>query len=209
MLEVSESGYYRYLKNKGKPEKDTLLSDEMQKILKEHPCNDNYGAPRMKQALEQRGFTAGLRRITRIMREHGWLHTPRRRPKGLTKADPAAMAAENLIKQDFSAEEPFRKLLTDITQIQCADGKLYISPILDCFNGEVLSLCMRDNMKKELCIDTVQRGFPRDFGGAAHPAEPQRCGSLLRQRPHGELLCNVEERTAVQASDLPDANGGS
>ena len=155
MLEVSESGYYRYLKNKGKPEKDTLLSDEMQKILKEHPCNDNYGAPRMKQALEQRGFTAGLRRITRIMREHGWLHTPRRRPKGLTKADPAAMAAENLIKQDFSAEEPFRKLLTDITQIQCADGKLYISPILDCFNGEVLSLCMRDNMKKELCIDTV------------------------------------------------------
>lgn len=128
----------------------------MQKILKEHPCNDNYGAPRMKQALEQRGFTAGLRRITRIMREHGWLHTPRRRPKGLTKADPAAMAAENLIKQDFSAEEPFRKLLTDITQIQCADGKLYISPILDCFNGEVLSLCMRDNMKKELCIDTVQ-----------------------------------------------------
>ena len=155
MLEVSESGYYRYLRNKGKPEKDTLLSDEMQKILKEHPCNDNYGAPRMKQALEQRGFTAGLRRITRIMREHGWLHTPRRRPKGLTKADPAAMAAENLIKQDFSAEEPFRKLLTDITQIQCADGKLYISPILDCFNGEVLSLCMRDNMKKELCIDTV------------------------------------------------------
>lgn len=156
MLEVSESGYYRYLKNKGKPEKDTLLSDEMKKILEEHPCNDNYGAPRMKQALEQRGFTAGLRRITRIMREHGWLHTPRRRPKGLTKADPAAMAAENLIKQDFSAEEPFRKLLTDITQIQCADGKLYISPILDCFNGEVLSLCMRDNMKKELCIDTVQ-----------------------------------------------------
>lgn len=230
MLEVSESGYYRYLKNKGKPEKDTLLSDEMQKILKEHPCNDNYGAPRMKQALEQRGFTAGLRRITRIMREHGWLHTPRRRPKGLTKADPAAMAAENLIKQDFSAEEPFRKLLTDITQIQCADGKLYISPILDCFNGEVLSLCMRDNMKKELCIDTVHalKRYPvkdailhsdrgsqytsaafRDFGGAAHPAEPQRCGSLLRQRPHGELLCNVEERTAVQASDLPDANGGS
>ena len=132
MLEVSESGYYRYMKNKGKPEKDTLLSDEMQKILEEHPCNDNYGAPRMKQALEQRGFTV------------------------VTKADPAAMAAENLIKQDFSAEEPFRKLLTDITQIQCADGKLYISPILDCFNGEVLSLCMRDNMKKELCIDTVQ-----------------------------------------------------
>ena len=162
MLSVSESGYYRYLKNKDKPSKDALLSGEMEEILKEHPCNDNYGAPRMKQALEQRGITVGLRRITRIMREHGWLHTPRRRPKGLTKVDPEAMVAENLIKQDFSAEEPYQKLLTDITQIQCSNGKLYISPILDCFNGEVLSLCMRNNMKKELCIDTVQalRRYP-------------------------------------------------
>ena len=162
MLGVSESGYYRHLKNKDKPRKDTLLSEEMKAILKEHPCNDNYGAPRMKQALEQRGFTVGLRRVTRIMREHGWLHRPRRRPQGLTKTDPEAMKAENLIKQDFRADEPYRKLLTDITQIQCADGKLYISPILDCFNGEVLALCMRDNMKKELCIDTVQtlRRYP-------------------------------------------------
>ncbi len=162
VLGVSESGYYRYLKNKDKPGKDALLSETMRAILEEHPYNDNYGAPRMKQALEQRGFTAGLRRITRIMREQGWLHTSRRRPKGLTKADPEAMASENLIKQDFSAEEPYRKLLTDITQIQCSNGKLYISPILDCFNGEVLSLCMRNNMKKELCIDTVQalRRYP-------------------------------------------------
>ena len=162
MLEVSESGYYRYLKNKDKPRKDALLSAKMKEILDEHPCNDNYGAPRMKQALEQRGVTAGLRRVTRLMRLNGWLHTPRRRPKGLTKVDPEAMQAENLIKQDFSAEEPCRKLLTDITQVQCADGKLYVSPILDCFNGEVLDLCMRDNMKKELCIDTVQalRRYP-------------------------------------------------
>ena len=162
VLSVSESGYYRYLKNKDKPGKDALLSAKMKVILDEHPCNDNYGAPRMKQALEQRGVTVGLRRVTRLMRLNGWLHTPRRRPKGLTRTEPEAMQAENLIKQDFSAEEPYEKLLTDITQVQCADGKLYISPILDCFNGEVLSLCMRDNMKKELCIDTVQalRRYP-------------------------------------------------
>ena len=61
---------------------------------------------------------------------------------------------ENLIKQDFSAERPLEKLLTDISQIQCRDGKLYISPILDCFNGEIISICMRNNMRKELCIDT-------------------------------------------------------
>ena len=143
VLGVSESGYYRYIGNKDKPGKDEILSVAMKEILDENPLNDNYGAPRMQMALNQRGIKAGKRRITRIMRENGWLHTPKRRPKGLTKADPKAMITENLIKQDFSANAPFDKLLTDITQIQCKDGKLYISPILDCYNGEILSLALR------------------------------------------------------------------
>ena len=160
-LDVSESGYYRYLGNKDKPSKDKVLSVAINELIEENPFNDNYGVPRVQMALEQRGIKAGKRRITRIMRENGWLHTKKRCPHGLTKADPQAMITENLIKQDFSAEEPYKKLLTDITQTQCKDGKLYISPILDCCNGEILSLEMRNNMKKELCIDTVAlRRYP-------------------------------------------------
>ena len=155
-VSVSESGYYRYLRGKNRPSRDALLSAMMREILDEHEQNGNYGAPRMQQALNQRGMKAGLRRVKRIMRERGWLHERRRRPKGLTKADPAAMMSENLLKQDFHADKPFTKLLTDITQVQCRDGKLYISPIMDCFSGEILSLEMRDNMKKELCVDTVR-----------------------------------------------------
>ena len=141
-LGVSESGYYRYLVNKDKPSKDEVLSVVINELMEENPFNDNYGVPRVQTALEQRGIKAGKRRITRIMRENGWLHTKKRRPHGLTKADPEAMITENLIKQDFSSEEPYTKLLTDITQTQCKDGKLYISPILVCCNGEILSLEM-------------------------------------------------------------------
>lgn len=65
----------------------------IQQILDEHPCNDNYGALRMQLALQLRGIEVGIRRITRIMRKHSWLHT-RRHPKGLTKADPEAMMSE-------------------------------------------------------------------------------------------------------------------
>lgn len=154
ILCVSVSGYYKYRRNLGKPSKDDVLSAAMQDILNESPYNDNYGAPRMQLALLQKNLKAGIRRITRIMREHGWLHKPRRKPKGLTHATTEIQEKENLIKQDFSASQPLQKLLTDISQIQCQDGKLYISPILDCYNGEILSLVMRDNMKKELCIDT-------------------------------------------------------
>ena len=156
ILEVSESGYYRYLKNLGKPDKDAVLSAAIQKIIDESEFNDNYGVPRMQLALALRGHKVGIRKLKRIMLKMGLIHERKRRPKGLTKATTEIQEKENLIKQDFSADKPYTKLLTDISQIQCIDGKLYISPILDCFNGEILSLIMRDNMKKELCIDTLK-----------------------------------------------------
>lgn len=155
VLEVSESGYYRFVNNLDKPSKDATLSAAMENILKSWPYNDNYGVNRMQLALNQIGLKAGIRRITRLMRENGWLHKRHRRPFGLTKATTEVQEQENLIKQDFSADRPLQKLLTDISQIPCKDGKLYISPILDCFNGEIISLCMRNNMRKELCIDTL------------------------------------------------------
>ena len=149
VLNVSETGYYRFVKNIGKLGKDAILSAAMQEVLDESPFNDNYGVNRMQIALANRGIHAGKRRITRIMREHGWLHKRRRKPKGLTKATTEIQEKENLIKQDFHSEKPYQKLLTDISQIPCYNGTLYISPIMDCFNGEILSLCMRNNMRKD------------------------------------------------------------
>ena len=161
MLNVSESGYYKYIKNLDKPDRDTVLSAAIMEIIDESSFNDNYGVPRMKTALLNKGLKAGTRRLTRLMRALGLIHERKRRPKGLTKATTEVQEQENLIKQDFTADRPFTKLLTDISQIQCADGKLYISPILDCFGGEILALQMRNNMKKELCIDTIEAAARR------------------------------------------------
>ena len=95
------------------------------------------------------------------MKENGWLHERKLRSKGLTRATTAIQEKENLIKQDFTSDQPYQKLLTDISQISCRDGKLYISPIMDCFNGEIISLVMRSNMRKELCIDTFNTAAKR------------------------------------------------
>ena len=156
VLDVSESGYYRWLRHRGQMSGRHLLSVEIKKILKEHPDNDNYGVDRIRMALKHKGITVGKRTVYRAMSESGLLHK-KRVPHGITRATTEIREKENLIKRDFTADEPVKKLLTDITEVQCSDGKLYVSPILDCFNGEVIALEMRDNMKKELCIDTVRR----------------------------------------------------
>ena len=155
-LNVSESGYYRWLKNRGRKTGRQLLSVEIKNIQEEHPDNRNYGVDRILLALLQRNIHVSRRTVYRAMSEAGLLHK-RRKPHGTTKATTEIQDQENLIKRDFSAEMPRQKFLTDITEIQCSDGKLYVSPIMDCFNGEIAALEMRDNMKKELCIDTVKQ----------------------------------------------------
>ena len=155
VLKISESGYYRWLKNRAKPTARALLSVKIQAILDEHPDNDNYGVGRICTALAHRGVRVSRRTVYRTMSEMGILHR-RRRPHGITKATTEIQDRENLIKRDFKAEKPLRKLLSDITEIQCYDGKLYVSAVLDCFNGEILSVAMDSNMKKELCIRTVK-----------------------------------------------------
>lgn len=169
----------------------------MENIRKQSEHNDNYGVERMQLALKQQGIRAGKRKITRIMREKGWLHS-RRKPKGLTKADPLAMFSENLLHQDFHAEHPFSKVLTDITQVQCADGKLYISPLFDCFNGEILSLCMRNNMKKELVIDTVNAALQR---------YPQLKGAILHS-DRGSQYTSEGFRSTLETNGIRQSLSG-
>ena len=154
VLKISESGYYRWLKNRNKPTARELLSVEIQAILDEHPDNDNYGVKRMNVALEQKGIHVSPRTVYRTMSDMGLIHR-KRTPHGITKATTEIQERENLIKRDFQAEKPLQKLLSDITEIQCYDGKLYVSAVLDCYNGEILSVAMDSNMKKELCIRTV------------------------------------------------------
>ena len=156
VLKISESGYYRWKKNQGKPTARQLLSVKIKEIREEHPDNKNYGVNRMRDALEQRGIKVSRRTVYRTMSEMGLLQR-KRVPHGITKATTEIQEKENLIKRDFSAKKPLEKVLSDITEIQCSDGKLYVSVVLDCFNGEILALAMDNNMKKELCIRTVSQ----------------------------------------------------
>lgn len=155
ILKVSESGYYRWIKNRDKSTKRQLLSVSIRGIISEHPDNDNYGIDRIYTALSNKGIITSRRTVYRTMKECGLLHKCRK-PHGITKATTEIQNKENIIKRDFTAGKPLTKLLTDITEVQCFDGKLYISPVLDCFNGEIIALEMQSNMRKELCIDTVK-----------------------------------------------------
>ena len=108
VLKISESGYYRWLRNRNKPKARELLSVKIQEILDRHPDNDNYGVNRMMTALEQAGIKASRRTVYRAMNEMGLLHG-KRIPRGTMKATKEIQERENLIRRDFTAEKPLMK----------------------------------------------------------------------------------------------------
>ena len=152
VLRVSESGYYRSLRMSDSPRPWQLLLVQIRKIYEENPDNRNYGVRRILLGLKQRGMEVSRSSVRRAMKKGGLLKSPGRRPQSLTKADTAMQKAESVIRRNFTAAAPNQKWLTDITQVTCAEGKLYIAAVLDCYNGEIVGLAMDDNMKKELCI---------------------------------------------------------
>ena len=156
MLEVSRSGYYKYVISKAKPDKNEVILSAILKILEEDEENENYGKVRMCEALKVRGIQCCQSRVSDIMEENGLRVSKKKKPNGLTKADKEAQASENLLKGDFTAEKPNEKLVTDITETACSDGKLYISVIFDCFDNSAWGLEMEDNMRAELVKSSLE-----------------------------------------------------
>lgn len=155
-LKVSESGYFRSLKYSDKFKRDSFLLGQIKTVLSQHPDNDNYGTRRIHIALLQMEQHVSFSTVYRTMRKYQMLKKCKRHPNGITREDAAAQKSENIIQRDFTATAPNQKWLTDITEVQCSDGKLYIAPILDCYNGEIVGLAMDKNMRKELCIQAFE-----------------------------------------------------
>ena len=129
-------------------------------VLAENPKNkSNYGARRVFLRLKQPeyDYKGSYSTVYRVMKANSLLQKKKRTPNGLTKEDYTAQKSENLINQDFTAAEPNTKWLSEITEIPTADGKLYIAPVLDCFDGQIVGLAMADNMRKELCISAFEQ----------------------------------------------------
>lgn len=162
VLSVSEQGYYKWLKKVKAPYKHEVLLANIKKIRAEFIENENYGVHRIFLKLQQEyGYEGSERMVYRVCKENNLIIKKKKRPNGLTKADKEAQKSENIIQQDFTAEKPGQKWLSDITEVACLDGKLYVAPVLDCFDGMIVGLAMDDNMRKELCIKAFENACNR------------------------------------------------
>ena len=139
IIKLARSTYYYHLKQLDQSDKDDQVKAEIQLIYTEH--KGNYGYRRMTLELRNRGFVVNHKKVQRLMKVLGLTARIRRKRKYSSYQGEVGKKADNLIQRQFEATKPMQRCYTDVTEfaIPASSQKLYLSPVLDGFNSEIIS----------------------------------------------------------------------
>ncbi|MBX9242712.1 IS3 family transposase, partial [Klebsiella pneumoniae] len=98
-----------------------------------------YGYRRLHAMLRSNNRVISEKVVRRLMAEEQLVVKRTRRRRYNSYCGEIGPAPENLLARDFSSCRPNEKWLTDITEFQLPAGKVYLSPVIDCFDGQVVS----------------------------------------------------------------------
>ena len=151
-----------------------------------HSC---YGYRRLRASLGRQHVFISEKVVQRLMRQEGLIvPAPKRRRYGSYLGE-ISPAPDNLINRDFQAATPNEKWLTDITEFQIPAGKVYLSPMIDCFDGLVISWTIGTrpdavlvNTMLEAAIETVANSTDRPVVHSDRGAHYRWPGWLTRMR---------------------------
>lgn len=116
-----------------KPDKYAILRDTIKACFKANYCA--YGYRRVYRTLKNDGIRASEKVIRRLMLEEGLAVCITVHKKYNSYNGEISPEVLNILERDFHADEPNKKWLTDITEFCIPAGKVYLSPIIDCFDG--------------------------------------------------------------------------
>ena len=159
IIKLARSTYYYHLKQLGQTDKDQDLKAEIQSIYSEH--KGNYGYRRIHLELRNRGYMVNHNRVQRLMKVLGLVARIRRKQKYSSYQGEIGKKAENLIQRQFEGAKPMEKCYTDVTEFAIPEStqKLYLSPILDGFNSEIIAVNLSCSPNLEQVQTMLEQAF--------------------------------------------------
>ena len=158
-IKLARSTYYYHLKQLDKPDKDQELKAEIQSIFIEH--KGNYGYRRVHLELRNRGYLVNHKRVQRLMKVLNLQAKMRQKRKYSSHKGDVGKKAENLIQRQFEGSKTMEKCYTDVTEfaIPASTQKLYLSPVLDGFNSEIIAYNLSTSPNLEQVKTMLEQAF--------------------------------------------------
>ena len=148
---MARSTFYYNIKQK--PDK---WSVERQRIVElYHQNKGRYGYRRLTLAMRDEGYVINGKTVRRLMTEAGIKCQVRMKRYKSYKGE-VGKIAPNLLERDFTADAPHRKMVTDVTEFHLFGVKLYLSPVLDLYNSELIYYTIYRHPVMDMVLDMIK-----------------------------------------------------
>ena len=155
---MARSTFYHTLKAMKHAEKYQDVREKITTIYHRH--KGRYGYRRITLALRRGGCLINHKTVQRLMGEMS-LRAAIRIKKYRSWKGQVGTVAPNILNRNFSADKPNEKWVTDVTEFAVNGEKLYLSPLLDVFNGEVISYSLSERPVMSLVNSMLEKAFLR------------------------------------------------
>lgn len=201
VLGVSPAGFYEWRRRQADPcrrrREDAALTGLISDI--HLASRGTYGAPRVHAELRLgQGVRVGRKRVERLMREAALQGVTRRRRRGCTRRNPAAVPSDDLVNRAFTPAEPDRLWVADITEHPTTEGKVYVAVVIDAFSRMVAGWSIADHLRTELVVDALEMALWRRKPAA---------GQLVHHSDHGTQYTSWAFGQRLRAAGLLGSMG--
>lgn len=200
---LARSSFYYYIKEIAKPDKYAEIKFQLRELHESH--KKRLGYREMTREIRDLGYTINHKTVYKLMKLEGLRCKVRRKKYNSYKGD-VGKIAPNILNREFTACEPLTKLVTDITEFKVQDTKIYLSPIMDLYNREILSysISLSPNMAqiKEMLGELFNK-LPQNMVALLHSDQ----GWQYQQKSYREALKenNIVQSMSRKATCLDNA----
>ncbi|MDG9154337.1 IS3 family transposase [Streptococcus pneumoniae] len=162
-IKLARWTYYYHLKQLDKTDKDQELKAEIQSIFIEH--KGNYAYRRIYLELRNRAYLVNHKRVQGLIKVLNLQAKMRQKRKYSSHKGDVGKKAENLIQGQFEGSKTMEKCYTDVTEfaIPASTQKLYLSPVLDGFNSEIIAFNLSTSPNLEQVKSMLEQAFTEKY----------------------------------------------
>lgn len=155
---MARSSFYYYKKRTEIPDKYKATKELIKSIYQYH--KGRYGYRRITDELNHKGIIINHKTVSKLMKVMGLKSIIRIKKYKSYKGENGKIAP-NILARNFKASAPNQKWATDITEFNLSGKKLYLSPIIDLFNQEIISYELTERPVFNQVVMMLKKAFKK------------------------------------------------
>ncbi len=160
VVEIPEATYHYHINQMNNEDSDQEWKTLILALFEKH--EGRYGYRRIHAELQAQGYAINHKKVQRIMKELDLKCVKLvRKSRYKSYKGKVGKVSKNRLNRRFKTPYALQKLVTDVTEFKCTgEEKLYLSPIMDLYNGEIISFSMSKRPTLDFVMATLEQAIP-------------------------------------------------